>query len=131
MRSQQKSATVAYETFDAEEHLRGVAGLLRLIGWDNFRHDPGLTRRSLTAPGVTAVVAVGEPDGVVGFAQVFDDGGWRRGGIGRRLVEEAFARTGAVRMDLIASDESLDFYRALRHREQAGFRVYPARGEEG
>lgn len=28
-------------------------------------------------------------------------------------------------MDLIASDESLDFYRKFKHREQVGFRIYP------
>lgn len=59
------------------------------------------------------------------------DEGWRRRGVGRGLVEEAFARVGAGRMDLIASDESLDFYRSLRHREQAGFRIYPGREEMG
>jgi predicted N-acetyltransferase YhbS len=79
----------------------------------------------------------------VGFAQIFGDGviqahlallavdeKWRRGGIGRGLIKEAFARVGAGRMDLIASDESLDFYRSLRHREQAGFRIYPERAEK-
>jgi hypothetical protein len=33
-------------------------------------------------------------------------------------------------MDLIASDESLDFYRSLRHTERAGFRIYPSGGEK-
>ena len=97
----------------------------------NFRYDPDLTRRSLTAPGVTTIIAVArDPGGVVGFAQVFGDGilqahlgllavdkKWRRRGIGRRLVEEAVARVGAVRMGLIASDENLYFYGSLRHRE--------------
>ena len=132
---------MAYGAFDAGPHLSGVVGILLSLGWDNFRHDPELTRRSLTAPGVTAVVAVArETGGVVGFAQVFSDGvfqahlgllavdeGWRRGGVGRGLVEEAFARVGAERMDLIASDESLAFYRSFKHREQAGFRLYAGR----
>ncbi len=52
---------------------------------------------------------------------------WHRGGVGRGLVEEAFARVGAERMDLIASDESLAFYRSFRHREQVGFRIYSDR----
>ncbi len=141
----EKSASVVYEAFDAGPHLSGVVGILASLEWDNFRHDREFTRRSLTAPGVTVIVAV-DPDtgGVVGFAQVFGDGvfqahlgllavdgGWRRGGVGRGLVEEAFARVGAGRMDLIASDESLDFYRSFRHREQAGFRIYPGREEMG
>ncbi|QIN85192.1 GNAT family N-acetyltransferase [Rubrobacter tropicus] len=135
---------MTYEAFDAGPHLSGVTGICRSLGWDNFRYDPDLTRRSLTAPGVTAVVAVARDAAeVVGFAQVFGDGvfqahlgllavdeKWRRRGIGRGLVREAFARTGAERMDLIASDESLGFYRSLRHREQAGFRVYAGREEE-
>ena len=139
------SPSVVYEAFDAGSHLSGVAGILASIGWNNFRHDPELTRRSLTAPGVTAIVAVArDTGGVVGFAQVFSDGvfqahlgllaveeGWRRGGVGRGLVEGAFARVGAGRMDLIASDESLDFYRSFGHREQAGFRIYPGGEEKG
>ncbi len=53
---------------------------------------------------------------------------WRCGGIGGMLMEEAFEKIGAERMDLIASDESLDFYRSLAHREQAGFRLHPGKG---
>jgi predicted N-acetyltransferase YhbS len=135
---------VVYEAFEAGPHLAGVVGILASLGWENFRHDPDLTRRSLTAPGVTAIVAVARDTGeVVGFAQVFSDGvfqahlgllavdeGWHRGGVGRGLVEEAFARVGAERMDLIASDESLNFYRSLKHREQAGFRIYAENEEE-
>lgn len=132
---------MVYEAFDAGSHLAGVVGILASLGWDNVRHDPDLTRRSLTAPGVTAIVAVArETGGVLGFAQVFSDGvfqahlgllavdeGWHRRGVGGGLVEEAFARVGAERMDLIASDESLAFYRSLKHREQVGFRIYSDR----
>ncbi len=141
MRSEAEDASVAYGAFDAGPHLPGVVGILASLGWDNFRYDPELTRRSLTAPGVTAIVAVARETGeVVGFAQVFSDGvfqahlgllavdeRWHRGGVGRGLVEEAFARVGAERMDLIASDESLAFYRSFKHREQVGFRIYADR----
>jgi predicted N-acetyltransferase YhbS len=144
VRSREKSLAITYEAFDPASHLSGVAGICRSLGWENFRYDPDLTRRSLTAPGVTTTVAVArETAGVVGFAQVFGDGvlqahlgllavdeGWHRKGIGRGLVEEAFARTGAGRMDLIASDESLGFYRSLKHREQVGFRLYAGIEEE-
>jgi ribosomal protein S18 acetylase RimI-like enzyme len=132
---------VVYEAFEAGSHLAGVVGILASLGWDNFRYDPDLTRRSLTAPGVTTIVAVARDAGeVVGFAQVFSDGifqahlgllavdeGWHRRGVGRGLVEESFARVGAERMDLIASDESLAFYRSFKHREQVGFRIYSDR----
>ena len=142
MQREQRS-TVVLKAFDPDLHLTGVVGICRSLGWENFRHDPDLTRRSLTAPGVTTLVAVGgDPAKVVGFAQIFGDGviqahlgllavdeSWRRRGIGKGLVREAFVRVGAERMDLIASDESLDFYRSMRHREQAGFRIYPDRVE--
>jgi ribosomal protein S18 acetylase RimI-like enzyme len=132
---------VVYEAFEAGPHLAWVVGILASLGWGNFRYDPDLTRRSLTAPGVTAIVAVARDTGeVVGFAQAFSDGvfqahlgllavdeGWHRRGVGRGLVEEAFARVGAERMDLIASDESLAFYGSFKHREQVGFRIYSDR----
>ncbi|MGI8910936.1 MAG: GNAT family N-acetyltransferase [Rubrobacteraceae bacterium] len=142
----EENQTIVCEAFDADLHLSGVVALCRSLEWDNFRYAPDLTRRSLTAPGVTALVAVardpGDRGSVVGFAQVFSDGvgfqahlsllavdeRWRRRGVAGKLVEEAFERTGTGRMDLIASDESLDFYRSLAHREQAGFRIYPGRG---
>jgi ribosomal protein S18 acetylase RimI-like enzyme len=135
---------VAYRAFDAGVHLCGVVGILASLEWDNFGYDPDLTRKALTAPGVTTIVAAaGETGEVVGFAQVFADGvfqahlgllavdeGWQRRGVGRGLVEEAFARVGARRLDLIASDESLEFYRSFRHREQVGFRIYADTREE-
>lgn len=145
MSSEARGPTVAYRAFDAGPHLSGVARILASLEWDNFGYDPDLTREALTAPGVTTIVAAaGETGEVVGFAQVFADGvfqahlgllavheNWHRRGVGRGLVEEAFARVGARRMDLIASDESLRFYRSFRHREQVGFRIYAENEEEG
>jgi len=137
----EKDQPTVYEMFDAGLHLSGVVGILASLEWDNFCHDPEFTRRSLTAPGVTAIVAAARETGeVVGFAQVFSDGvfqahlgllavdeGWHRRGVGRGLLKEAFERMGAERMDLIASDESQAFYRSFKHREQVGFRIYPDR----
>ena len=65
----ERSASVVYEAFDAGSHLSGVVGILASLEWDNFRFDTDLTRRSLTAPGVTAIVAVAfDTGGVVGFS---------------------------------------------------------------
>ncbi|MDQ3377649.1 MAG: GNAT family N-acetyltransferase [Actinomycetota bacterium] len=139
MKPGEGSPSVVYEAFDETSHLSGVVGILGSLEWDNFGYDPDLTRKSLTAPGVTTIIAVARDTGeVVGFAQVFGDGvfqahlgllavdeKWRCRGVGRGLVEEAFARVGAGRMDLTSSDEGLDFYRTLKHREQVGFRIYP------
>jgi len=133
-------AGIEYKEFVPEEHLSGVAGICRTLEWDNFHYDTDLTRKSLTAPGVTTIVAVSRGrKGVVGFAQIQGDGmglqthlsllavdePWRRRGVGRRLIEEGFRRLGAERMDLTSSDEALNFYRSLAHREQVGFRLYP------
>ncbi len=114
MRSEAGDPAVAYRAFEAGLHLSGVVGILASLGWDNFRHDSGFTRRSLTAPGVTAIVAVIRETGeVVGFAQVFSDGvfqahlgllavdeRWHRRGVGRGIVEEAFERVRARRRTL-------------------------------
>lgn len=74
----------------------------------------------------------------VGFAQILSDGaiqaylallavdaGWRRRGIGHRLVRTGFARSGAERLDVLASPTAERFYRTLRHKRLPGYRVYP------
>ncbi|HLI01933.1 MAG TPA: GNAT family N-acetyltransferase, partial [Acidimicrobiales bacterium] len=95
-----------------EGHLPGILQLCVELRWPSLPTDAGRALRALTAPGVTTVVAVagaaagdaagdgagagGQP---VGFAEILSDGaiqaylallavhaGWRRQGIGRRLV---------------------------------------------
>jgi ribosomal protein S18 acetylase RimI-like enzyme len=121
----------------AAEHLDGVLALCRAEGWPSFPADPARALRSLTAPGVVALVAV---DGtrVVGFAQALTDGALqaylaqlataadRRGeGIGRALVAEVLRRDGAIRLDLV-TDSAGEFYESLPHRKFTGYRLYPA-----
>jgi ribosomal protein S18 acetylase RimI-like enzyme len=122
----------------ARDHLAGVLQLCEAEGWPSLPADPERAARALAAPGVVTIVAVDGGD-VVGFAQLLTDGeiqaylcnlavasSLRRRGIGRRLVEEAFARSGAQRIDLLAVDESADFYRRrFDHRALPGFRIYP------
>ena len=75
MRREAGGPSVAYGALDAGRHLSGVVGLLASLEWDNFDYDLDLTRKALTAPGVTTIVAAaGETGEVVGFAQVFADG---------------------------------------------------------
>jgi ribosomal protein S18 acetylase RimI-like enzyme len=120
-----------------EEHLAGVLRLCEAEGWPSFPADPARAVRALTAPGVITVVAV-EHSEVVGFAQMLTDGEIqaylcdiavatkaRRKGIGKKLVEEAFARSGAQRVDLLALNESEDFYGSFDHRTMPGYRIYP------
>lgn len=48
-------------------------------------------------------------------------------GVVKRLIAEAFARSGAKWLDLWAEPESEGFYRSFQHREHVGFRIYPAK----
>lgn len=121
----------------APEHLDAVLRLYGAEGWPSFPQDPALAERALTGPGVVSIVAL-ESGGAVGCARLLTDGeldGYlcelvvsesaRRRGVGRRLVEEAFARSGARRLDLLAEEGSEDFYRSFRHRSFPGYRLYP------
>ena len=76
---------------------------------------------------------------VVAFVYVVSDGGvqaylasmavaasHRRRGIGRRLVQAAFADCGAEWLDLLSDADA--FYESFPHKRWAGFRIYPDRG---
>lgn len=130
-----------YRNFD-EHDLGGIIRLTNAEEWPSLAEDRERALRILAAPGVIAVVAV-EGSQVVGFARALHDGelvaylgeiavdtGHRGRGIGRRLIEEVFARTKAERMDLLSMPESEGFYRALPNRRWAGYRLYRA-GREG
>lgn len=121
--------------FDAAEaaHVEGVEAVCRALGWPSYS-DPAIVARGYAAPGVTTVVARGEPEGVLGFAQVFGDGvvqgylaqlgvlpSQRRQGIATALVEAAFAASGVKRLDLVTDDADA-FY---PHRLKQGYRLYP------
>jgi GNAT superfamily N-acetyltransferase len=118
-------------------HLDGVLRLCTAEGWPSLPSSPDRALRVLTCSGGRTVVAL-ERDMVVGFCQVLSDGelqafcslllvgaGARRQGVGRALLLTALDRAGGQRMDLLAESTALDFYRSLRHREWAGFRIYP------
>lgn len=49
----------------------------------------------------------------------------RRHGVGRKLVQEAFAVAGGKRVDLL-SDTAEQFYESFPHRRLPGFRIYPS-----
>jgi ribosomal protein S18 acetylase RimI-like enzyme len=118
-------------------HLAGVLRLCELEGWPSFSADPERAMRALSAPGVLTIVAV-ERSEVIGFAQVLTDGEIQayicqmvvathaRGqGIGRELINEAFARSRAQRVDVLALEGSEGFYGSFHHRIMSGYRIYP------
>ncbi|HEY1448998.1 MAG TPA: GNAT family N-acetyltransferase, partial [Caulobacteraceae bacterium] len=78
--------------------------LCQAEGWPTFAEDPERAHRTLTAPGVTTVVAV-EDDTLLGVAQLQSDGEIqahlsliavdpraRRKGLGRDLIAAALER---------------------------------------
>jgi ribosomal protein S18 acetylase RimI-like enzyme len=120
-------------------HLDGVLELCEAEGWESLPADRDRAVRALTGRGVVTVVA-SERGKVVGFARMLTDGAIhaylanvvvaadaRRRGIGKRLVEETFARSGAERVDLYAGENSDDFYRSFDHKTFPGYRIYPER----
>ncbi|MBB5235763.1 GNAT family N-acetyltransferase [Deinococcus budaensis] len=119
------------------EHLPGVMALCGAEGYGSYTEDAGMTWRALTNPGVTTLVAV-QGDRVLGVAQMLGDGviqaflvllvvhpEARGRGLGRRLVEETFARAGGKRVDLLAEEGAEAFYSRFAHRRKPGFRLYP------
>lgn len=118
-------------------HIDGVIALTTEEGWPTLAEDRDRAMRVLTAMGAVTVVAL-EDGAVVGFARALHDGEWiacltdmvvdarqRRRGVGRALVRELFARTGAQRMDLLAEPGSEAFYASFPHRLWTGYRLYP------
>jgi GNAT superfamily N-acetyltransferase len=116
----------------ARQHLAGVMGLFAAQGW-SYADDDERTWRALTAPGSTCVVALAG-DAVAGVAHVLSDGEiqafvsillvaerFRRQGIGRRLIRDAFACAGTERIDLTSCAD--EFYEALGFRRLTAFRL--------
>ncbi len=118
------------------EHLDEVLGLCSAEGWRSLPDDPARALRTLTAPGVTTLVAVA-PDGVVGLAQVLGDGelrsylalllvkqSRRREGHGTALVRAALEADRGGRLDLLSEAGSTAFYERFAHRRLPGYRLY-------
>ncbi|HEY5195663.1 MAG TPA: GNAT family N-acetyltransferase [Solirubrobacteraceae bacterium] len=116
-------------------------GVLRLCedeGWTTLCVDPARSARALSGPGVLTLVA-SDAGEVVGFAQALTDGAIqaylcvlvvaaarRHEGIGRQLVSEVLARSGAKRLDLLATNGSERFYASFPHRVSPGYRLDPS-----
>jgi len=119
------------------DDLAGVVALCEAEGWPSFGADLDRAHATLTAPGVTSVVAL-DDDLVIGFAYLLSDGhiasylsmmathaDYRRHGVGRALIDFAHPLTGAQRIDLV-TDTAEAFYSSYEHhRTFTGFRIYP------
>jgi GNAT superfamily N-acetyltransferase len=115
-------------------HLDGVVQLCAGEGWASWTHENAA--RAFAAPGVIVVVAAESGD-VLGVAELLTDrqvmaylallvvAERARGqGIGRKLIDELFARSGLRRMDLLAEEASIPFYESLPHKTKPGYRLY-------
>ncbi|MHC4777547.1 MAG: GNAT family N-acetyltransferase [Planctomycetota bacterium] len=127
---------IRYVTVE-REHIASVMSLCGTEGYESYSTDADLTWRALSAPGVTSLAAM-DGETVLGFVQMLSDGlvqahlsmvlvdrSHRRRGIGRALVEKAFARAGGKRVDLL-TDGAESFYRSFKNQDHwTGFRIYP------
>jgi ribosomal protein S18 acetylase RimI-like enzyme len=129
-------------------HLDQVLALSKAEGWATFAANPERARRAMSAPGVTALVAVEDEPGaggergaeerLLGFSQAVGDGaitGYlcmllvaadaRGKGIGKALVERTLVEAGVLRLDLLSSEGAMALYERFPHNRMPGFRLYP------
>jgi ribosomal protein S18 acetylase RimI-like enzyme len=129
---------VRYESRNLDQ----VLALAKGEGWATFAANPERARRAMSAPGVTALVAVEDERGgegrLLGFSQAVGDGaitGYlcmllvaadaRGKGIGKALVERTLVEAGVLRLDLLSSEGAMSLYERFPHNRMPGFRLYP------
>ncbi|MDE3132848.1 MAG: GNAT family N-acetyltransferase [Acidobacteriota bacterium] len=123
---------VSIEPF-ARAHLDGLIALVVAEGWAEYADHLERTHDALTAPGVTALVAIADGD-VVGAIQVQSDGliqahlsmlliapSMRGLGLGSRLLREGLERAGGVQLDIRTRTEG--YYERLGASRSLGFRL--------
>jgi len=131
---------VAYEP----RHLEALLALCKAEGWTTFAANRDRAARAMSAPGVTALVAIevaGGDERVLGFSQAVGDGaitGYlcmllvaadaRGRGVGKALIERTLVKSGALRLDLLSSEEAMPLYERFPHNTMPGFRLYPDEG---
>ena len=122
----------------AHAHLDGLIALVAAEGWTDYTDDVERTRRALTAPGVTTLVAIAGR--VVGAIQIQSDGliqahvsmllidrNWRGKGLGSRLLRQGLERAGGLQLDVRTRTEG--YYERLGASRSLGFRL--TRGDLG
>jgi ribosomal protein S18 acetylase RimI-like enzyme len=117
----------------ASHHLDGVVALVDSAGWSEYTVDVERTSRSLTAPGVTTLVAVDDAR-VVGAIQVQSDGAiqahvsmllvdpnWRGQQLGFKLLREGLRRAGGLQLDIRTRTDG--YYERFGASRSLGFRL--------
>ncbi|HEY1853628.1 MAG TPA: GNAT family N-acetyltransferase [Solirubrobacterales bacterium] len=119
------------------EHLEPILKMADGVAFPSLVEDPERAHRSLSSPGSITLVALedGEP---VGFAHTITDGAIQaylcrllvaperqRRGIGRALADRSLADSGAIRVDLLSSEEAEPLYRRFPHERWPGYRLFP------
>jgi ribosomal protein S18 acetylase RimI-like enzyme len=129
------SREVTYEPF-GQAHLASTVELCRALSWPSYL-DPKIAMGAFTAPGAVTCVALAGTD-VVGLAHLLTDchvqvhlslvgvlPAYRRQGIARVLIRDAYRAGGSKWLDLVSEAGSEDFYRSFLNQEGIGFRLYP------
>lgn len=114
-------------------HLEGLIALVAAEGWNEYSDDAERTHRTLTAPGVTTLVAIAGGH-LVGVIQVQSDGviqahvsmllidrDSRGVGLGSRLLRQGLERAGGLRLDIRTRTEG--YYERLGASRSLGFRL--------
>lgn len=117
----------------SQAHLDGLIALLAEAGWNEYTDDVQRTRRALTAPGVTTLVAI-VGGRVAGAIQVQSDGliqahvsmllidrNRRGAGIGAALLREGLERAGGLQLDIRTRTEG--YYERLGASRSLGYRL--------
>ena len=123
---------VSIEPF-AQTHLDALLALVAAEGWTEYTEDAERTRRALSAPGSTTLVALAGGR-VVGAIQVQSDGviqahlsmllidrDWRGRRLGSRLLREGLERAGGLRLDIRTRTDG--YYERLGASRSLGFRL--------
>lgn len=116
-----------------QARLDGLIALVAAEGWTEYTDDVERTRRALSAPGVTTLVAIAGGN-LVGAIQVQSDGliqahvsmlliarNSRGLGLGSRLLRDGLERAGGPQLDVRTRTEG--YYERLGASRSLGFRL--------
>jgi predicted N-acetyltransferase YhbS len=120
----------------SREYLDPIIRMCEGISFATSLSDPDRADRAMTAPGAVALVAV-EDGELVGFSHSITDGALQaylsmllvspdrqRRGIASALIEKTMERSGAIRLDLVSSEEAEPLYRTFSFRRLPGYRLH-------